>query len=247
MGKVTAIEKQLRAFLGAFEKGEKTGVTRKARAETARTADPKSVEARALLKVLGFKADAKSLIELGDAWLEVRMNEKAVEAYGQALALERNHFAAMFNRGLAYARLGKMEEALEDFGGAAGIDPEHVESFSNAAAVLAKLGRTEEALDYAQRAVYLGPHNAAALVNLGAILTRLGRADEGLAPIEDAIRLAPNAAKAWYDRACALAKLGRHDETRDSLARACELDSSMKGRVAKDPELAFLGNSGTES
>ena len=47
MGRVTAIEKQLRAILGAFEKGDQTGVTMKGEA---RAADPKSVKARALLK-----------------------------------------------------------------------------------------------------------------------------------------------------------------------------------------------------
>ncbi|MFH0963415.1 MAG: tetratricopeptide repeat protein [Planctomycetota bacterium] len=255
MGEVTAIERLLREFLGLPQRRGKTAVTHSVRSRGPAAAgsrlrrdrgithfrvDPTTIHARLLLEKLGINLNAGAFSELGDAWLEIAMYDKAVEAYEQAIARDPGRFSAYFNRGLANVRLGKMEEALEDFGRAAGIDPEHAASFSNAAAVLAKLGRHEEGLEYARRAVHLEHGNVAALVNLAAILVHLDLAGEALETLDQALAIRPDVAKAWYDRACALAKLGRFDEARLSLAKASGLDASMTARSEKDGDLSSL-------
>jgi len=237
--RVAGIEKALRGILGLHARPPrprgKTSLA--ARGESLRL-NPGAISAHQVLAQADLPVDVDTLTELGDAWLQMGLCRKAVEAYSEALDLDPSHFKACFNRGMANARTGGYQDAAEDFGRAAGIDPEDAAPFANASAALAKLGRHDEALIYAERAVHLDNRNVPSLVNLGAILTHLGRTAEALAVLEKAVAVDPSVARAWYDRACALARLDRPDDATQSLAQACQLDPTMTDRARADQYLA---------
>ena len=145
MGKVTKIEKALRNMLGLPEEMPSEAL------QTALTVDdrlfrvhPATVSPHAVFKKAGVRINARTLTELGDAWLEMGLYSRAIDAYDQAIKREADHFHAYFNRGMAHAALEDYDAAADDFGSAAGIDPESVSACANAAAALAKTNRFQQ-------------------------------------------------------------------------------------------------------
>ena len=241
MGKVTRIEKALKNMLGLPEETSCEAVqTALSAGDHLFRVHPATVSPHAVFKKAGVRINARSLTELGDAWLEMGLYARAVDAYDQAIKRDANHYHAHFNCGMARAALGEYDAAADDFGRAAGIDPESPSACANAAAALAKANRFQEALEFAQRAVHLDGRNVASLVNLGAILTHMGVPEAGLDVLDTAIDFAPKLARAHYDRACALTRLGRTGKAKRALRKAQELDPSMAERVQGDEELAIL-------
>ncbi len=51
-----------------------------------------------------------------------------MEDYSQVIALEPEHLDALFQRGSAYEKLGKIDEAAKDFSGVIALDPNHAKA-----------------------------------------------------------------------------------------------------------------------
>ena len=59
-------------------------------------------------------SDAPTALTEGNKYLDASENDKAIEAYKQAVALDPNLAEAHFQLGVAYALVEKEEEAVED-------------------------------------------------------------------------------------------------------------------------------------
>ena len=83
-------------------------------------------------------------------------------------------------RGIAYAKLGRLEEAIQDFTSAISLDPESSALYYNRGTAYAKRGSFSEAIDDLSKAISLSTEpNADYYMNRGNVLNKLGRLDEG--------------------------------------------------------------------
>ena len=75
-------------------------------------------------------------IELGNSYFDTGQNEKAIQAYRQALELDPNNANVWTDMGVMYRRSGKPQDAIDSFNRAIEVDPKHEVSRMNKGIVL---------------------------------------------------------------------------------------------------------------
>lgn len=88
---------------------------------------------------------------------DLNKHQKAIEAYGNAIALEPERSDFYNGLGLTFYRMENMNDALTFFSAATKIDPDDASARYNEACALARLGRNDEALGSLKEAIALNP------------------------------------------------------------------------------------------
>ncbi len=70
-------------------------------------------------------------IQLGNDYFDSRQHQKAIDAYGKALALNPNNPDVLTDQGVMYRDTGRFDEAIANFEKANKVDPKHVQSAYN--------------------------------------------------------------------------------------------------------------------
>lgn len=91
---------------------------------------------------------------------ELKEHDRALRAYGNAIALDPERSDFYNGMGLAYYRMEKLDRALSLFTTATKIDPEDATSRYNEACVFARMGRRDEAVTSLKEALTLNPQLA---------------------------------------------------------------------------------------
>jgi len=107
---------------------------------------------------------AELRMQIGLYYLLNKQPAKAIEAYGEALAIDENNFLALRSRGDAYLNMGKHVEAIKDFEAALKLEPEDPSLLNNFAWVLAtspdeEVRDGERAVEMATKACELTEYN----------------------------------------------------------------------------------------
>jgi hypothetical protein len=89
--------------------------------------------------------------------------DRAIDAFGRAIAAAPNYSFAYLNRGLAWQRKGDDDRALADFNAAIARDPDSASAYYHRSLLLRARGETGRADADARRARQLDPHNAGIL------------------------------------------------------------------------------------
>lgn len=76
-------------------------------------------------------------IQLGNDYFDSRQHQKAIDAYGRALALNPNNPDVLTDQGVMYRDTGRFDEAIANFEKANKVDPGHVQSAYNLGVVWA--------------------------------------------------------------------------------------------------------------
>jgi tetratricopeptide (TPR) repeat protein len=76
-------------------------------------------------------------IQLGNDYFDSRQHQKAIDAYGRALAINPNNPDVLTDQGVMYRDTGRFDEAIANFEKANKIDPSHVQSAYNLGVVWA--------------------------------------------------------------------------------------------------------------
>jgi cytochrome c-type biogenesis protein CcmH/NrfG len=76
-------------------------------------------------------------IQLGNDYFDTRQHQKAIDAYGKALAINPSNPDVLTDQGVMYRDLGRFDEAIANFEKAGKIDPNHVQSAYNLGVVWA--------------------------------------------------------------------------------------------------------------
>ena len=76
-------------------------------------------------------------VQLGNDYFDTRQQQKAIDAYGKALALNPNNPDVLTDQGVMYRDLGRFDEAIANFEKSAKLDPNHVQSSYNLGVVWA--------------------------------------------------------------------------------------------------------------
>ena len=70
-------------------------------------------------------------IQLGNDYFDSRQHQKAIDAYGKALALNPNNPDVLTDQGVMYRDTGRFDEAIANFEKANKFDPKHIQSLYN--------------------------------------------------------------------------------------------------------------------
>jgi len=76
-------------------------------------------------------------VQLGNDYFDTRQQQKAIDAYGKALALNPNNPDVLTDQGVMYRDTGRFDEAIANFEKASKVDPNHVQSAYNLGVVWA--------------------------------------------------------------------------------------------------------------
>ncbi len=144
-------------------------------------------------------------------------DDRALESYRQALALDPGLHAARVQLASSLARTGRPAEALVEVSRVLAEEPERGSALLRRAAILSELGRFEEAAGDLARLAELAPRDAEARLRLASTLERLGRAETAMAQYRAALELAMKP----EDRALAYFRLAELER------RAGDLESAL--------------------
>jgi cytochrome c-type biogenesis protein CcmH/NrfG len=116
-----------------------------ARIEAAVQADPKNHDAWAAL---------------GNEYFDSHQAQKAVDAYGKALALKPGEPNILTDQGVMYRQLGQFDKAIANFQKANKVDPTHVQSIFNIGVVYANdLNKPAEAAKAWNKVLTIAPNS----------------------------------------------------------------------------------------
>lgn len=112
-------------------------------------------------------AQPTDFLRIGNEALNQRKYEIAIEYYNKALMFQPNAPQAIYNRGLAYSRLGQDSLALIDYGAYLEIFPDNPTTYIARGVVHYKMGRKEQAIADLTKALKLDSTSGIAWAVLG--------------------------------------------------------------------------------
>jgi len=101
------------------------------------TAEMQALVARTEANVLADPKNHAALVDLGNAYFDSKQFQKAVDAYGRALAIKPDDPNVLTDQGVMYRDLGQFDKALAAFKKANKLQPAHLPSLLNIGVVYA--------------------------------------------------------------------------------------------------------------
>ena len=143
-----------------------------------------------------IKLDDKSdyYINLGMTYLQLKNNDRAIDAFNKDSSDKKNKDIANFGLGLACCNNMQLEEAINYFNKSIKLNPKHVDSYFHKGYVLAKMEKKDEALELYNRALIISPRDERILNEKGALLIKKKDYDKAL----DTLRQAKLVNKNFY-------------------------------------------------
>ena len=148
-------------------------------------------------KANSVKPNEVSYKNIGNSLCALQEDDKAIEAYTQALKLDLNYSEAFNGLGFVLARQGKTEQANNNFNKALLLDPNDVNTYYLKGLVLQIQGKTSETVDIYKVAVKLQMHEdknkshfyADRYYKIGLFLARNGWESDAVVCYQKTIRL----------------------------------------------------------
>jgi tetratricopeptide (TPR) repeat protein len=110
--------------------------------------------------VLADPKNHDAWVALGNEYFDAHQAQKAVDAYGKALALKADDPNVLTDQGVMYRQLGQFDKALATFQKANKLQPGHVQSLFNMGIVYANdLNRPEEAAKAWNKVLAIAPNS----------------------------------------------------------------------------------------
>lgn len=144
------------------------------------------------------RSQARILLDQGKEFYRQDADEKAVEAFKQAIKLDPELAEAYVRLGLAYDAIGKPNEAEESYKKAVEAYKKYLaqnkddgEAHYNLGQTYAGLHLYSEAVKEYRQATHLRPDDADIYYDLGMALTRLAQYDEAVAAFSKSVEIDP--------------------------------------------------------
>ena len=190
-----------------------------------------------------------SRLELASAMAREGQGHDAVEHYGQILAIDPRHAAALKGRAATWIALGQDARAVADFRRLLEIETDRGEPRLHLAMVLQRLGQIEQAETFYGNALELGLDangEVIARANLANLYQRRGELDTALQHLEIARHLAPENRALELQLADVLGLLDRFEEAAGHYAHV--VAAEPKNEAARRGEIsALIFNRGYEA
>lgn len=153
----------------------------------------------------------------GEANINLKQWEYAVQEYGYVLRLDEKNLAALFFRAFCHTQLRHYDLAKVDYETFLTIQPEHFEAHIGLAHTLRQLGRKTDTFDELNRIVQLFPDSAEAYAARASYEVEQGLYNAAVYDWDEALRLQPSNVEFAVSKVDALLRQGRRQEARDVL------------------------------
>jgi len=160
---------------------------------------------------------------LGNAFEEKGLTDKAIEQYQIVLARYPNDPRAHENLGVAFFKQGLMDKAIEELQTTIKLRPDYYDAYYNMGLVFFRKGWIEKAIGQYEAALRINPKFAPAYVNLGIAYGYMGSIDKAVNYLETAVNLEPHLAEAHNNLGTAYGKLGSPDKAIEQIRIAVKL------------------------
>ena len=169
-------------------------------------------------------------------------NDDALASFTQCLALRPRDLRALYNKGLAFERLGQVSQALTTYQTSIEWEKEAVandpQPYLDLGMLLLAQGRGEEAVTSLQQATARGKSNPRCFQELGRALEATGHDAEAVQAYRTAIALAPNAQQPHFFLARLLRRLKQVQEADAQVEIISRLYGGSSGMETPNPESA---------
>ena len=195
--------------------------------------------ARILQRVTAWQPENPAAwYHLGAAYYLAGQNDKAIQAYRQAIALDPKDAYPWNGLGIVYAALGRYDDAIQACRQAIALAPKFALPWNNLGNVYALRGEWEQALGAFRRAVELAPSIGGFRASVVSALRALGREAEAQ---EEIARARPLMEKEnEYNRACFAAICGEREEALRLLEIALQKRQVSRQWARRNPDLRSL-------
>ena len=153
----------------------------------------------------------------GEANINLKQWEYAVQEYGYVLRLDEKNLAALFFRAFCHTQLRHYDLAKVDYETFLTIQPEHFEAHIGLAHTLRQLGRKTDTFDELNRIVQLFPDSAEAYAARASYEVEQRLYNAAVYDWDEALRLQPSNVEFAVSKVDALIRQGRRQEARDVL------------------------------
>jgi tetratricopeptide (TPR) repeat protein len=164
-------------------------------------------------------AEAARLNNLGVAYMNQQLFEKALTMFEQAAATDSNLKIAKLNLGVALLNLQKLEDAKAVLDKAAKDDPNDAHTWFNLGLYYKNSASSEAALDAFRHVTEIDPNDADTWYFLGATYSQLKKFPEAIAAFQRALKINPLHASAQFGLARAYQQSGQTDPAHEAMKR----------------------------
>jgi tetratricopeptide (TPR) repeat protein len=169
----------------------------------------------------------------GQSFMRRRAYDKAIEDYGQAIALDPRLVAAYRNRGAAYFISELYDKALPDYDAVIRLVPDEPSGYADRCSLRTMTGRLQEAKVDCDKAIDLDYLNGPALAWRSLVYLQLGKLGAADQDIVTVIREYPSDPSLHYLRAMVLRAQGEKIEAEAQFQAARKLDAEDFARLDK--------------
>ncbi|MBD3879512.1 MAG: tetratricopeptide repeat protein [Quinella sp. 1Q5] len=161
-------------------------------------------------ELLNFGGNASVYNNRGNAYLDLKQYERAIQDYDKAIQLNPNHEMAYNNRGLAYGKLGQKDKEIQDYESAIKLNPNYAGSYYNRGGYYLELKQYERAIQDYSKAIELNPILYQAYYNRGNVyLKGLEQYEQAIKDYSTAIYINPDLYEAYVNRGISYALSGK--------------------------------------
>jgi tetratricopeptide (TPR) repeat protein len=174
-------------------------------------------------------AETARLNNLGVAYMNQQLFEKALQEFRAAAAADPKFPEAQVNQGIALLNLQHIDAARELLEQAAKRDPKNPYVWYNLGLLYKNAGDTQPALDAFQHVAEIDPNDADTWYFIGSVHLQARQFAEAIAAFEKAIQLTPFHASAEFGMSRAYQQSGNSEEARKHIARFQQITQSKIG------------------
>ncbi|MBP6010918.1 MAG: tetratricopeptide repeat protein [Alphaproteobacteria bacterium] len=180
---------------------------------------------------LGREHRATAYYNRGNAYVGKNDFARAIDDYGQALALRNGYAEALFNRAVAYRISGNPLAAVADYTSALALTPNDADALAGRGMAYVSLAKHERALEDFNRAIALKPGHVGALTQRGHANVRAHLWAPAIADYDAALSIARANIEAYYGRGVAKVYSGDIKGGQVDIASALAGDTGITGRM----------------
>lgn len=156
--------------------------------------------------------EAAGYVHRADVYLDMGEDERAIEEYGKAIALDPDLGKAYYHRGLVHAQQQRYAEALIDITRAIDLDPERATVYYNRGLIHARQNDLVQAIADYERAIALAPDDAEVYNSRANAYYKIRDYQRAIADYDLAIRHDPAYAGAYLNRGLAYATVEEYQQ-----------------------------------
>jgi tetratricopeptide (TPR) repeat protein len=146
------------------------------------------------------KSLAAAYLFRGNAQVDRRQFEAAIDDFAKALSIDPEATDALYNRAAAYAQLGRFDLAIEDYNRLLQIAPSDPDTLFNRAWLYSIEGKYESSIDDLTKVLMVKPDDFESRLRRAGIEIQLGHNEDAIADCTQLLKATPTSPVAFYNR-----------------------------------------------